>query len=152
MIVRYCAPEWDAQKIFWKIEILWKGENFHFLHILFASHKTTVIFLPFFYLCEEEQKQSARMEWQKMTGKFRKVASHYAPESAKGLFLNLPEGTSPLCSGPHRANVHWTLCAPLEPRHVNSVNIPAKCPTDIPTEHLLIDEDLSPLPLRSVQS
>ena len=87
-----------------------------------------------------------------MTGKFRKVASHSAPEPAFGLFLNLPEGTSPLCSGPHRANVHWTLCAPLEPRHVNSVNIPAKCPPDIPTEHLLIDEDLSPLPLRSVQS
>ena len=60
-----------------------------------------------------------------MTGKFRKVASHSAPEPAFGLFLNLPEGTSPLCSGPHRANVHWTLCAPLEPRHVNSVNIPA---------------------------
>ena len=74
-----------------------------------------------------------------MTGKFRKVASHSAPEPAFGLFLNLPEGTSPLCSGPHRANVHWTLCAPLEPRHVNSVNIPAKCPPDIPTEHLLID-------------
>ena len=31
-----------------EIEILWKSENFHFLHILFASHKTTVIFLPFF--------------------------------------------------------------------------------------------------------
>ena len=74
-----------------------------------------------------------------MTGKFRKVASHSAPEPAFGLFLNLPEGTSPLCSGPHRANVHWTLCAPLEPRHVNGVSIPAKCPPDIPTEHLLID-------------
>ena len=74
-----------------------------------------------------------------MTGKFRKVASHSAPEPAFGLFLNLPEGTSPLCSGPHRANVHWTLCAPLEPRHVNGVSIPEKCSPDIPTEHLLID-------------
>ena len=74
-----------------------------------------------------------------MTGKFRKVASHSAPEPAFGLFLNLPEGTSPLCSGPHRANVHWTLCAPLEPRHVNGVSIPAKCPPDIPSEDLLID-------------
>ena len=78
-----------------EIEILWKGENFYCLYILFASHKTTVIFLPFFYLCEEEQKQSARMEWQKMTGKFRKVASHSAPEPAFGLFLNLPEGSAP---------------------------------------------------------
>ena len=57
-----------------------------------------------------------------MTGKFRKVASHYASEPAFGLFLNLP----------------WGVC-PLEPRHVNGVSIPAKYPPDIPTEHLLID-------------
>ena len=74
-----------------------------------------------------------------MTGKFRKVASHSAPEPAFGLFLNLPWGTSLLCSGPHKANVHRTLCAPLEPRHVNSVSNPAKCPPDIPSEDLLID-------------
>ena len=49
-----------------------------------------------------------------MTGKFRKVASHYAPEPAFGLFLNLP----------------WGIC-PLEPRHVNDVSNPAKCPPDI---------------------
>ena len=30
-----------------------------------------------------------------MTGKFRKVASHSAPEPAFGLFLNLPEGSAP---------------------------------------------------------
>ena len=30
------------------------------------------------------------------------------------------------------------LC-PLEPWHVNGVSNPAKCPPDIPTEHLLID-------------
>ena len=59
-----------------------------------------------------------------MTGKFRKVASHYAPEPAFGLFLNLP----------------WGVC-PLEPRHVNGVSIPAKCPPDIPSEDLLIDQD-----------
>ena len=57
-----------------------------------------------------------------MTGKFRKVASHYAPEPAFELFLNLP----------------WGIC-PLEPRHVNSVSNPAKCPPDIPSEDLLID-------------
>lgn len=57
-----------------------------------------------------------------MTGKFRKVASHYAPEPAFGLFLNLPEG----------------VC-PLEPWHVNGVSNPAKCPLDIPSEDLLID-------------
>ena len=57
-----------------------------------------------------------------MTGKFRKVASHYASEPAFGLFLNLP----------------WGVC-PLEPRHVNGVSNPAKCPPDIPSEDLLID-------------
>ena len=57
-----------------------------------------------------------------MTGKFRKVASHYAPEPAFGLFLNLP----------------WGVC-PLEPRHVNDVSISAKCLLDISTEYLLID-------------
>ena len=57
-----------------------------------------------------------------MTGKFRKVASHYAPEPAFGLFLNLPWGVRP-----------------LEPRHVNNVSNPAKCPPDIPSGDLLID-------------
>ena len=91
------------------------------------------------YVVDEYMKRGCRFSGGEMTGKFRKVASHYAPEPAFGLFLNLPEGTSPLCSGPHRANVHWTLCAPLEPRHVNGVSIPAKCPPDIPSEDLLID-------------
>ena len=57
-----------------------------------------------------------------MTGKFRKVASHYAPEPDFGLSLNLP----------------WGIC-PLEPWHVNGVSNPAKCPPDIPSENLLID-------------
>ena len=47
----------------------------------------------------------------------------------------------PLCTG---ASL-WAVpklargLRPLEPRHVNSVSIPAKCPPDIPAEHLLID-------------
>ena len=36
-----------------------------------------------------------RFSGEEMTGKFRKVASHYAPEPAFGLFLNLPEGSAP---------------------------------------------------------
>ena len=49
----------------------------------------------------------------------------------------------PLCTG---ASL-WAVpklargLRPLEPRHVNGVSIPAKCPPDIPTEHLLIDQD-----------
>ena len=47
----------------------------------------------------------------------------------------------PLCTG----DSLWAVpklargLRPLEPRHVNSVSIPAKCPPDIPTEYLLID-------------
>ena len=47
----------------------------------------------------------------------------------------------PLCTG---ASL-WAVpklargLRPLEPRHVNCLSIPAKCPPDIPTEHLLID-------------
>ena len=70
-----------------------------------------------------------------------RIVRYFAPEPAFGLSLNLPWGTSPLRSGPHKANVHWTLCAPLEPWHVNGVSNPAKCPPDIPSEDLLIDQD-----------
>lgn len=44
----------------------------------------------------------------------------------------------PLCTGASLWAVPKLargLC-PLEPRHVNSVSIPAKCPPDIPAEHL----------------
>lgn len=57
-----------------------------------------------------------------MTGKFRKVASHSAPETAFWAVPKLARGLRY-----------------LEPWHVNGVSIPAKCPPDIPTEHLLID-------------
>lgn len=49
----------------------------------------------------------------------------------------------PLCTG---ASL-WAVpklargLRPLEPRHVNGVSIPAKCPPDIPSEDLLIDYD-----------
>ena len=51
----------------------------------------------------------------------------------------------PLCTGPSLWAVPKLargLC-PLEPRHVNGVSIPAKCPPDIPTEHLLIQVNKS---------
>ena len=47
----------------------------------------------------------------------------------------------PLCTGASLWAVPKLargLC-PLEPWHVNGVSNPAKCPPDIPTEHLLID-------------
>ena len=152
MIVRYFASEWCTNSLFQKEKIYRKGSFSIFPQSVPASQNHCHLHVGVDNTVGIKLLRWYRFSGGEMTGKFRKVASHSAPDPAFGLFLNLPEGTSPLCSGPHRANVHWTLCAPLEPRHVNSVNIPAKCPTDIPTEHLLIDEDLSPLPLRSVQS
>ena len=53
-----------------------------------------------------------------------RIVRYFAPEPAFGLFLNLP----------------WGIC-PLEPWHINGVSNPAKCPPDIPSENLLIDQD-----------
>ena len=139
MIVRYFASEWCMTSLFQKGKIY---ERWSFsLSSAVSSCTTNPPSSPFGFdnVGWKILPGGCRFSGGEMTGKFRKVASHSAPEPAFGLFLNLPEGTSPLCSGPHRDNVHWTLCAPLEPRHVNSVSIPAKCPPDIPTEHLLID-------------
>ena len=44
---------------------------------------------------EENVAYLVLVQWWEMTGKFRKVASHYAPEPAFGLSLNLPEGSAP---------------------------------------------------------
>ena len=139
MIVRYFASEWCMTSLLQKGKIY---ERWSFsLSSAVSSCTTNPPSSPFGFdnVGWKILPGGCRFSGGEMTGKFRKVASHSAPEPAFGLFLNLPEGTSPLCSGPHRANVHWTLCAPLEPRHVNGVSIPAKCPPDIPTEHLLID-------------
>ena len=101
-----------------------KGSIPAFLRSLPTHHKTTVISRFLFWKMLQEESLRKSLLWRQMTGKFRKVASHYAPEPAFGLFLNLP----------------WGIC-PLEPRHVNSVSNPAKCPPDIPSEDLLIAYD-----------
>ena len=99
-----------------------KGSIPAFLRSLPTHHKTTVISRFLFWKMPQGTWRSDSYSGRQMTGKFRKVASHYAPDPAFGLFLNLP----------------WGIC-PLEPRHVNSVSNPAKCPPDIPSEDLLID-------------
>ena len=105
-----------------KLEYFAKGSNPAFFHSLSTHHKTTIISRFLFWKMPQEETLRKSLLWRQMTGKFRKVASHYAPEPAFGLFLNLP----------------WGIC-PLEPRHVNGVSNPAKCPPDIPSEDLLID-------------
>ena len=139
MIVRYFASEWCMTSLFQKAKICGNGSFSLSSTVCSCTTKPPSSRFRFDNAVGKMLLVWCWFSGGKMTGKFRKVASHSAPEPAFGLFLNLPEGTSPLCSGPHRANVHWTLCAPLEPRHVNGVSIPAKCPPDIPSEDLLID-------------
>lgn len=77
---------------------------------------------PPVYLSEKENPGGIFMHrmWRKMTGKFRKVASHHAPEPAFGLFLNLPEG---LCLRSASVGSELTSTGrhepPWNPRYVN---------------------------------
>ena len=69
-----------------------KGES---LRSLPTHHKTTDISRILFWKMPQGTWRSDSYSGRQMTGKFRKVASHYAPEPALGLFLNLPEGSAP---------------------------------------------------------
>ena len=94
MIVRYFASEWCTNSLFQKEKIYRKGsfslfpqsvpapQNHRHLHLGLIMQWGNVAWLV--SVCSGE-----------MTGKFRKVASHSAPESAFGLLLNLPEGSAP---------------------------------------------------------
>ena len=95
MIVRYSAPEWHVKSLLRKSRFSAKGSNLVFLHSLSTHHKTTVISRFLFWKMPQEETLRKSLLWRQMTGKFRKVASHYAPEPAFGLFLNLPEGSAP---------------------------------------------------------
>lgn len=65
--------------------------------------------------------------WRKMTGKFRKVASHYCTGAS---LWAVPKLARRLC--------------PLEPWHVNCVSFSTKCSLDISSEYILIDWDAVP--------
>ncbi|MCA5963882.1 hypothetical protein LC724_30830 [Blautia sp. RD014234] len=83
------------KSLFQKAGILCKGSIPDFLHSLSPHHKTTIISRFLFWKMPPEETLRKSLLWRQMTGKFRKVASHYAPEPAFGLFLNLPEGSAP---------------------------------------------------------
>ena len=116
-------------------ENLWKGELFYFLCSLLLHHKTTVISIKIWYRMEKKTDQQGLAYW---CGDDRQVSQSGKPLCTGASLWAVPKLARGLC--------------PLEPRHVNNVSITEKCPLDIPQEHLLIDQDLSPLPLRSAQS
>ena len=95
MIVRYFASEWCMTSLFQKGKIygMWS-----FSLSSTVSSCTTKPPSSRFRFDNAVGKMLLVWCWfsgGEMTGKFRKVASHSAPEPAFGLFLNLPEGSAP---------------------------------------------------------
>ena len=99
MIVRYFASEWCMKSLLQKYGKLYERgvfpAFFHSLSHAPQNHRHQPLLIL---------DRCSRGTWldpmsvtvvRQMTGKFRKVASHYAPEPAFGLFLNLPEGSAP---------------------------------------------------------
>ena len=122
MIVRYFASEWRVKSLLRKYGKLYKGEYSSFppqpSHTP-QNHRHQPLFIL----------EDAAGE---MVIRFLQWAADDRQVSQSG---------KPLCTGAS----HWAVpklargAAPLEPRHVNGVSIPAKCPLDIPSEYLLID-------------
>ena len=95
MIVRYFASEWCMTSLFQKRKIygMWS-----FSLSSTVSSCTTKPLSSLFWFDNAVGGMLLTWCWfsvGEMTGKFRKVASHSAPEPAFGLFLNLPEGSAP---------------------------------------------------------
>lgn len=95
MIVRYFASEWCMTSLFQKGKIY---ERWSFsLSSAVSSCTTNPPSSPFGFdnVGWKILPGGYRFSGGEMTGKFRRVASHSAPEPAFGLFLNLPEGSAP---------------------------------------------------------
>ena len=92
MIVRYFASEWCMTSLFQKGKIY---ERWSFsLSSAVSSCTTNPPSSPFGFdnVGWKILPGGCRFSGGEMTGKFRRVASHSAPEPAFGLFLNLPKG------------------------------------------------------------
>ena len=105
MIVRFFASEWCMNSLFQK-EKIYRNGSFSISSTV-CPCTTKPPSSPFWSdnVGWKIWLGGCRFSGGEMTGKFRKVASHSAPEPAFGLFLNLP----------------WGIC-PLEPRHANGDN------------------------------
>ena len=121
-IVRYFAPEWCVKSLFQKAGILCKGEYSGFPPQSFPTPQN-----------HHHQPLSILED-----AAGRNIEEVFAVAADD---RQVSQSGKPLCTG---ASL-WAVpklargLRPLEPRHVNGVSIPAKCPPDIPAEHLLID-------------
>ena len=109
MIVRYFASEWCMTSLFQKGKI-YERWSFSFSSAV-GSCTTNPPSSPFGFdnVGWKILPGGCRFSGGEMTGKFRKVASHYAPEPAFGLFLNLPVISPPLNRHPPSHIFHPTL-------------------------------------------
>ena len=133
MIVRYFASEWCMTSLFQKGKIygMWR-----FSLSFTVSSCTTKPLSSQFWLdnAEENVAYLVLVQW---WGDDRQVSQSGKPLCTGASLWAVPKLARGLC--------------PLEPRHVNDVSISAKCPPDIPTEHLLIDQDaVLHLPKRNI--
>ena len=118
MIVRYFASEWCMTSLFQKGKI-YERWSFSFSSAV-GSCTTNPPSSPFGFdnVGWKILPGGCRFSGGEMTGKFRKVASHYAPEPAFGLFLNLPEGSAPWNPGLSLLDFHSLLTATAFWRHI----------------------------------
>ena len=95
MIVRYFASEWCMVSLFQKEKIYRNGSFFISSTVCPCTTKPPSSPFRFDNAVGKMLLGQCCFSSGEMTGKFRKVASHSAPEPAFGLFLNLPEGSAP---------------------------------------------------------
>ena len=95
MIVRYFVSEWCMNSLFQKEKIYRNGSFSISSTVCPCTTKPPSSTFRVDNAVGEMLLGWYRFSGGEMTGKFRKVASHSAPETAFGLFLNLPEGSAP---------------------------------------------------------
>ena len=122
MIVRYFASEWRVKSLLRKYGKLYKGE--------YSSFPTQPSHTP------QNHRQQPLFILEDAAGDMAIRFLQWAADDRQ-----VSQSGKPLCTGASLGAVPKLargLC-PLEPRHVNGVSNPAKCPQDIPSEDLLID-------------
>ena len=122
MIVRYFASEWRVKSLLRKYGKLYKGE--------YSSFPTQPSHTP------QNHHHQPLFILEDAAGRIIEEVFAVAADDRQ-----VSQSGKPLCTGASLGAVPKLargLC-PLEPRHVNGVSNPAKCPQDIPSEDLLID-------------
>ena len=122
MIVRYFASEWRVKSLLRKYGKLYKGE--------YSSFPTQPAHTP------QNHRHQPLFILEDAAGDMAIRFLQWAADDRQ-----VSQSGKPLCTGASLGAVPKLargLC-PLEPRHVNGVSNPAKCPQDIPSEDLLID-------------